>query len=250
MASKYWIKLYHEILDDPKMGRLTDRLWRRTVELFLIAGDKNGDDKSGELPSTYDMAWRLRMKEDELETDLADLASFGIVNKENDRWIVTNFEKRQQPMPKDEYMRRLRQDRKRDVFVTPELPNSYQAVTSSNAEVEEDIETDIEVEEDIDKEVPPEQFDQLMTAFIDESEIPAFGINKKDVEAGQRMVKAGITSDEVVGAVKVLQDKGYTMSGLASVEKTAYNQRSKRKGKARSDRSGEKERKKYADEWQ
>ena len=25
MASRYWIKLYHEILDDPKMGRLTDR---------------------------------------------------------------------------------------------------------------------------------------------------------------------------------------------------------------------------------
>ena len=29
---KYWIKLYHEILDDPKMGRLSDRTWRRTNE--------------------------------------------------------------------------------------------------------------------------------------------------------------------------------------------------------------------------
>ena len=25
----YWIKLYHEVLNDPKMGRLPDRLWRR-----------------------------------------------------------------------------------------------------------------------------------------------------------------------------------------------------------------------------
>ncbi len=24
MSSNYWIKLYHEILDDPKMGRLFD----------------------------------------------------------------------------------------------------------------------------------------------------------------------------------------------------------------------------------
>ena len=42
MGAKFWIKLYHEILDDPKMGRMPDRLWRRTIELFLLAGELDG----------------------------------------------------------------------------------------------------------------------------------------------------------------------------------------------------------------
>ena len=42
MPSKYWIKLYHEVLDDPKMARLPDRLYRRCIEVFLLAG-KSGD---------------------------------------------------------------------------------------------------------------------------------------------------------------------------------------------------------------
>jgi hypothetical protein len=29
-----WIKLYLEILDDPKMGKLPDWCWRRAIELF------------------------------------------------------------------------------------------------------------------------------------------------------------------------------------------------------------------------
>lgn len=30
--ANYWIKLYHEILDDPLMATMPDRLWRRTIE--------------------------------------------------------------------------------------------------------------------------------------------------------------------------------------------------------------------------
>jgi hypothetical protein len=37
MTKRIWVKLYIEILDDPKMGRLTNHLWRRAVELFLLA---------------------------------------------------------------------------------------------------------------------------------------------------------------------------------------------------------------------
>lgn len=90
MASRYWIKFYIEILDDPKMGRLSDRLWRRASELFLLAGE-NGDD--GALPSFSDMAWRLRLNEAELLKDLQELEDIGIVVF-NEHWHVTNFAKR------------------------------------------------------------------------------------------------------------------------------------------------------------
>jgi hypothetical protein len=48
VAARFWIKLYLEILDDPKMGRLPDHLWRRAVELFLLAGRAGND---GALPA-------------------------------------------------------------------------------------------------------------------------------------------------------------------------------------------------------
>ena len=45
MKTRIWIKLYLEILDDPKMDLLPDWLWRRAIELFLLAGE-NGNDVS------------------------------------------------------------------------------------------------------------------------------------------------------------------------------------------------------------
>ena len=45
----YWLKLYIEILDDPKMAVLPDRLWRRIIELFLIAKKLH---MNGHLPET------------------------------------------------------------------------------------------------------------------------------------------------------------------------------------------------------
>ncbi len=53
MANNYWIKLYHEILRDPKMARLPDRVWRRTIELFLLAGEIG---KNGTIRNTDDIA--------------------------------------------------------------------------------------------------------------------------------------------------------------------------------------------------
>lgn len=92
MASKYWIKLYHEIVDDPKMGQLPDHLWRRCIELFLIAGEHN---QSGQLPNLDDTAWRLRTNSEMLEAELNDLARFGITNLVDGAWQVTKFRERQ-----------------------------------------------------------------------------------------------------------------------------------------------------------
>jgi len=87
---RQWIKLYLEIMDDPKMGRLSDHLWRRTIELFLLAGENDAD---GLLPSVEDMAWRLRAAADELTADLQSLK--GIVELTSDGWLVTKFKDRQ-----------------------------------------------------------------------------------------------------------------------------------------------------------
>ena len=114
MASKYWIKLYHEILDDPKMGRLPDALFRRAVEFFLIAGE---DGRGGGLPALADMAWRLRADEIELSAQMEDLEALNILSRDaQGGWQVTHFAQRQAPSPMSERVRRFRQARREATF--------------------------------------------------------------------------------------------------------------------------------------
>jgi DnaD/phage-associated family protein len=97
MTTSYsWIKLWHEILDDPKMGRLSDHLYRRCIEIFLMAG-RNG--QTGELPTENDMCWTLRTEPEQLRAELEELQRASIIHRDGDAWIVTNFQKRQAATP-------------------------------------------------------------------------------------------------------------------------------------------------------
>ena len=140
MASNYWIKLYHEILHDPKMGRLPDPLWRRFVELCLLAGEHDAD---GILPDVPDMAWTLRMNEEQLAADLHELEAAGFVHRNGDGWIVTNFSKRQSPVSSAERVARYRERKRKDAYYcNDDVTNRYT-----------DTDTDTEVDTDTDKEM-------------------------------------------------------------------------------------------------
>lgn len=103
-----WIKLYIEILDDPKMGRLSNHLFRRAIELFLLAG-KNGND--GLLPPVEEMAWVLRLDKPKMLEDLIGLAEVGVVHETPAGWMVTHFKDRQYSESYERTMRYL--DRKK-----------------------------------------------------------------------------------------------------------------------------------------
>lgn len=138
MTTKYWIKLYHEILDDPKMGRLSEVLFARCIKLFLLAGEY---DRNGILPGLDDIAWRLRISTEELESDLIELQKIGIlIRTPEGEWIVRKFADRQSPMEKAEYMRRKRSEKQSQQYYGDELPISYQPVTRSNVDTDTDIE--------------------------------------------------------------------------------------------------------------
>jgi len=165
MGAKFWIKLYHEILDDPKMGRMPDRLWRRTIELFLLAGEL---DQEGLLPSVHDMSWRLRVNDDALQDDLNLLISYGIVTVDNDVFTVTKFAERQTAMTATERAARDRAAKKNAVYYGESDETRELSVRKAYADCNETRElsvrkanTDIdkireEVEEDTDTEpLPP-----------------------------------------------------------------------------------------------
>jgi len=118
----YWIKLYHEIIDDPKMATLPDRLWRRTIEIFLLAG-RLCLDKSGKLPDTRQLAWLLRMPTDELQGDLDQLASTGIIESIPGGWLIVNFEKRQSAASPTERVQRHRERKHKEQYYGSETEN-------------------------------------------------------------------------------------------------------------------------------
>lgn len=108
MSGKYtWIKLYTEILQDPKMGRLSDEHWRLAVELMLLAGNEGRD---GILPSLDDMAWILRTDEESLQARLEALSqAIGLGYDDTiERWILTHFSQRQAAMSPAERKRKQR----------------------------------------------------------------------------------------------------------------------------------------------
>lgn len=114
MASKYWLKLYHEMLDDPKVARLPDSSYRRFIECLLLAGET---DKNGILPPIEDMAWRLRIDETSLSQDMSRLALAGLVElKEGGRWFVTSFQRRQAAVTTSERVKRHRERKKKQEY--------------------------------------------------------------------------------------------------------------------------------------
>lgn len=119
MAAMYWLKLYYEILDDYKMFSLSDHHFRRTIELFLLAGEFN---KKGLLPDPEVIAWRLRADKEKMLEDMNYLKNVGILKEVKGEWVVTNFEKRQKPLTKKEYMKRKRDDTQPDY---DQYKNSY-----------------------------------------------------------------------------------------------------------------------------
>jgi hypothetical protein len=141
MANYYWIKLFIEILDDPKMGRLTEHQWNCAIKLFLLAGDMN---QNGILPSVTDMAWRMRCPIEDLETDLADLAAVNITRFTNTGWIVTNFAKRQERISDADRMKQYRERKHKSLYYGDD--GRYTDVTSRNADKESDIDKEVEEE--------------------------------------------------------------------------------------------------------
>lgn len=106
-SNNYWMKLWFDILRDPKMGMLPDRLWRRVIELFLIAGQKGED---GLLPTPAEIAWQLNKSEKSIITDLENIRKTGIVDINVDGvWYVTNFKKRNAPVDSAKRIKDFRQ---------------------------------------------------------------------------------------------------------------------------------------------
>jgi DNA-binding transcriptional regulator YhcF (GntR family) len=113
MSTYHWIKLYDEILDDPKMGRLSDGAYRLCINVFLLAN--RSDERDGRLPDFEDMAWALRISQDDLQKYWQELERAEIVCMVDGMPMVTKFAERQTtPVPVAERVRAHRGRKKQE----------------------------------------------------------------------------------------------------------------------------------------
>jgi hypothetical protein len=127
----YWLKLYTEILDDPKLAEVPDWAKWCFVEFLCLAKE---NEKGGELQPVTKMAWRLRKTAKQVEATLRTLEEAGVVHTTGATWFVTNFAKRQALSESAERVRRFREkqkeEKKKNVPVTV---ISYSNVSSSSS---------------------------------------------------------------------------------------------------------------------
>lgn len=107
----HWIKLYVEMLDDPKVGLLPDAVKWRWTSIILLAGEMNED---GFLPDVNDMAWRLHTNVETLQGEMRMLAGRGLVelrlyDQDDERWFIPAFATRQAAASGTERARMSRQ---------------------------------------------------------------------------------------------------------------------------------------------
>jgi len=120
MSSNFWAKLWIEILDDPKVAGMADWLFRRFIFFVLVAKEY---DREGLLQPVKDLAWRLRISNDECTEALQALSVIGVTRETVDGWILINFAKRQEREVSDSAirMRRLRERKRANIDVTSDV---------------------------------------------------------------------------------------------------------------------------------
>jgi len=226
------MKLWFDILRDPKMGMLPDRLWRRVIELFLLAG-QNGED--GLLPEVATIAWQLNKSVPAIVTDLQKIAEVGIVQEiEEGRWIVTNFKKRNEPVDSRKRIKDFRQREryeKGNADETEVKRECNEALQVRYQEEQKNRLTDLTTTTT----VPPSDF-QLFAEVYELVTGSEPKVLNAEIEAVSAIIKAGGTPDDFRKALQGMQDKDYTIANMSSALTWTLKDIDKRKQPARPNR--------------
>ena len=191
------------------MGKLTDRLFRRTIELILIAG-RHGEE--GYLPPLDAIAWVLRCDQEQLETEMFNLAQYGILSQTDGRWTVTNYAKRQAPIDGNI---RTQEWRKRKLK-TQMSQDGDGVVTKRPVDTDTDTDTDTD-------ETSPEAL--LLSRFCEVTGIVPNGSEKMAEKWHATLigwVKKNVTPDMITKAVEIAAGK-YTITGPWSLNTNMAN---------------------------
>lgn len=161
----YWLKLYTEILDDPKYFRLSDNAKLGMIELMIVA---KRVDMEGEVPCIDDVAFYTRRSIEWWQPVFDELSKIEYLVKNGAETIIRKFAERQKPVDDAERMRQARALKHKKEFVSQEC---HETVTNRNG----DTEIDTEKIKETDEEKKKNHF--FVGEFLRISEIPGISSN-------------------------------------------------------------------------
>ena len=112
---KLWLRLYTEVLNDPKVQKLDGNSFKFWINLLCCAKEYSND---GILPDIEGIAFHLRIKEDAAQKYLEKMIESGLVEIEANTYIIHGWSTRQYESDNDPTAldrKRRERDRKRGV---------------------------------------------------------------------------------------------------------------------------------------
>lgn len=85
-----WFRVHDDLVDDPKVQLLSGDLVKALLNLWCLASQNDGV-----LPSMKDMAFKLRMKPQQVAAVIAELSSAGLIDRNGDEYRPHNWDRRQ-----------------------------------------------------------------------------------------------------------------------------------------------------------
>src|SRR6187399_3170016 len=102
-----WFRFYHDVVNDPKVQRLTPALFKHWVNCICLA---SSNDNRGTIPPVADVAFALRIKPGAAQAIIDNLISEGLFDRaENGVVSVHGWEQRQRQS--DDVASRVRKHR-------------------------------------------------------------------------------------------------------------------------------------------
>lgn len=138
-----WFRMYDELLDDPKVQRLSGDDFKAWVNILCLASRNNGA-----LPAVEDIGFALRLDLKKISAVVSRLVSCGLLDVEGDRFAPHGWNARQ--YKSDVSTDRVKQFRKRKKGVPG---NADETFHETAPDTEPDTETDIPVSNDTGVEV-------------------------------------------------------------------------------------------------
>ncbi len=202
----YWLKLYTDILDDPKYFKLSDRAKLGMYEIYLVAKKVENGETTGQLPSLDEIAFYTRKSIEWWQPVIQELINLEIIS--DDGHVIKNFIKRQEAIPDSERSKQYRVRCNAAVMNGDTQPS--RELTFRDGEKNKNKNTEVEVD--------PAIGSKFAAVFVEETHIPELtGGVYRWTDAIRKLIAAKVTPEDLKAGIHACQDKGYSIVGLHSV---------------------------------
>ena len=147
--ARRWIRLYTELLNDPKVQMLPPDVFKAYINLLCIAGQ---NDKNGEIPADQmSLAFMLRLPENELDRVIVMLINQKLIDKTENGMAIHGWKSRQYESDTDptrfERVKRFREKQdKNDNQKVKRVSHAFRNGNETRIDTDTDTDTDTETE--------------------------------------------------------------------------------------------------------